>query len=407
MLSLFKRNLTFNLSLIALFLGCVLGTFFPQFSKELGNLSRLIIQVLKAFAVPLLFVAIFDSILNSQIGGRSIRTLLRTICINTFAAITIALVLVYTIKPGLLMKVDFAGLAAEVANKKVSWVEAVGGFFPDSILSPFVSGSTPAVILLAILFALAARVVKKENTTFEKIFTNLSVAINFLLHMMIQIMKWLVVLVPAAVLASVAKSVAQFGLGSVAGSLSIYAIICLGGMTLQMLIVYQTWIYLHPTITIRQFWREAKDAALSAFGINSSLATIPLTLEALKRLKVSDESARLSTCIGTNFNNDGILLYEVAASLMIAQAYGMHFSAVQLLFIIFVSIIATWGVSGFPEAGVVALTLVFSTIGVPLESITLLLAIDWLIGRYRSLTNVVADMAVAIAVDTKSQSLRA
>src|SRR5581483_9963246 len=92
--------------------------------------------------------------------------------------------------------------------------------------------------------------------------------------------------------------------------LAAYVGICLLGMALQIGVVYQLWVIVRG-MSLSHFWRKAKEPAVYAFGINSSLATLPITLESLEEMGVSRGSARLAACVGTNLNHDGILLYEV------------------------------------------------------------------------------------------------
>ena len=136
-----------------------------------------------------------------------------------------------------------------------------------------------------------------------------------------------------------------------------------------------------------------------SFGVNSSLATLPETLKSLDRLGVAPSSARLSACVGTNFNNDGILLYEVMAAFFIAQASGIELGLAQQIAMTALCLLATLGVAGIPEAGVISLTLVLSTSGLPFEALPLLLTVDWSLARCRSVTNVLGDMTGAIGVD--------
>ena len=142
---------------------------------------------------------------------------------------------------------------------------------------------------------------------------------------------------------------------------------------------------------------------MTGFSINSSLATAPLTLEALKRLKVSDSSARLSACIGTNFNNDGITLYEAITALFIAQAAGMLLPLGQQLTILMAALAGSMGIAGIPNSGLIILTLVLKAAELPEETVQLALpivySIDFLNARFRSAVNVMGDMQVAILLD--------
>lgn len=175
------------------------------------------------------------------------------------------------------------------------------------------------------------------------------------------------------------------------------------GLTLQMILIYPLWIKMKAGIPLRLFWAEASKPATYAFGTNSSLATIPLSLAALDRLGVSKAASRLATCIGTNFNNDGILLYEAIAVLFVAQALGVELSLGEQVFAALVSVVAAVGVAGVPEAGVVSLALVLAAVGLPAEVLPLLLTVDWIVARMRSVVNVMSDMTVSIAVSAMEQ----
>ena len=138
---------------------------------------------------------------------------------------------------------------------------------------------------------------------------------------------------------------------------------------------------------------------MTAFGTGSSVATIPVTLKTLKDMKISDESARMAACIGTNLNHDGILLYEAMAALFIAHAHGIKLVGFQKVILLGISTLAAVGIAGVPDAGLITLSLVLSTLGLPLTFVPVLLAVDWFIGRLRATANVTSDMVVATLLD--------
>src|SRR6185436_6295791 len=128
--------------------------------------------------------------------------------------------------------------------------------------------------------------------------------------------------------------------------------------------------------------------------------TLPVTLRTLEKdLKVGHDSARLAACVGTNFNNDGIMLYEVVAALFIAQINGIDLSGTQKIQLAATSALAAAGIAGVPEAGLITLSLVLSSVGLPLASLPVLLTVDWLLGRLRAMTNVTSDLLVATLLD--------
>jgi DAACS family dicarboxylate/amino acid:cation (Na+ or H+) symporter len=205
-------------------------------------------------------------------------------------------------------------------------------------------------------------------------------------------------LVPIAVFGVVAKIVAEHGFAALKG-LGIYVGTGLLGMALHIAITYQLWLAVGARLSLRRFWGEAKEPVIYAAGANSSLATLPLTVRALDRLGVSRSSSTLGAMVGTNLNNDGIILYEGMAVLLVAQAHGLHLSLGQQLIAAGSCLVAAMGVAGIPEAGIISLALVLNTVGLPVDILPLLLTVDWILGRARSVTNVLSDMVLSIMID--------
>ncbi len=122
-------------------------------------------------------------------------------------------------------------------------------------------------------------------------------------------------------------------------------------------------------------------------------------MTALDRLGIARSSSSLGACVGTNLNNDGILLYEAMAVLLVAQACGIEMSIGEQVVAALACMVAAIGVAGVPESGFVSLAVVLTTVGIPAEILPLLLTVDWIVARARSFTNVLSDMVVSIALD--------
>jgi DAACS family dicarboxylate/amino acid:cation (Na+ or H+) symporter len=204
--------------------------------------------------------------------------------------------------------------------------------------------------------------------------------------------------VPLAVFGVVAKAIGEYGLAPLEG-LGAYVVAGLLGLALHVGVTYQLWLVLYARLPLRRFWREAREPVVYSVGANSSLATLPLTLRALDRLGVSRAASALGACVGTNLNNDGIILYEAMAVLFVAQAHGLALSLGQQLGAALCCLLAAMGIAGVPEAGFVSLSLVLATVGLPTELLPLLLTVDWILARARSVVNVLSDMLVSIILD--------
>ena len=132
-------------------------------------------------------------------------------------------------------------------------------------------------------------------------------------------------------------------------------------------------------------------ALLTAFGTASSSATLPLTMECAREAGVSDRSVRFVLPLGSTVNMDGTALYEAVAAMFIAQAYGIDLSMGQQAVIFVTATLAAVGAAGIPEAGLITMVIVLRSVGLPMEGIGLLLAVDWFLDRFRTTINVWGD----------------
>ena len=395
----------------AIFAGIAMGLALGHVPAAVGVISWIPVTLIKAMATPLLFLAILHGLLSDQISGSGVRRLLVICSFNAVAAILIATTLVNVWHPGeslqslvaSAMNTPTDSMANPVTNsmtspmKQTTWMDALKGFVPDSIIGPFVQNNIPAVLILSLLIGVAVRSAGSSQHGYEPWLMQFRIAVERGLDVITVVMSLVLRLMPLAIFASVAKAVSDHGISVFQGLLS-YVAVCVGGMLLQILIIYQGWIKFRVKMPLMRFWNKAKVPMSHAFGVNSSLAALPTTLNALDELGCPPGSSRLGACVGTNLNNDGILLYEVAALLMLGQAAGFTWSLGHQLGLAGVCVLATLGVSGFPEAGVIALSMVLSSASLPAELLPLLLPVDWLVARMRSATNVVSDMAVSLSI---------
>jgi Na+/H+-dicarboxylate symporter len=181
------------------------------------------------------------------------------------------------------------------------------------------------------------------------------------------------------------------------------------GIFVHSFVYYSIVLLFVARVSPIQFFKWGGEALFTAFGTGSSLATLPVTLQTLQsKMKISPQSSRLAACVGTNLNHNGILLYEAVAALFVAQVYGISLNGFQKVSILFSSAFAAVGIAGVPEAGLITLSLVLSSAGLPLTLVPVLLTVDWLIGRLRATSNVASDMVVATLLDySKTRKRRA
>jgi DAACS family dicarboxylate/amino acid:cation (Na+ or H+) symporter len=383
--------------LLAMALGMATGVLLGQQIAGLGIVGTLFIKIIKVVAIPLVFFSIVDAVLSTDLSWVTARKWMRVILLNSTFALAIGLTLSNLLEPG-----KNAGLLGQesIPTHHITHEFTVESFLqtiiPDSILTPFIENNVLGVVLLALLLGTATRTFlhTQGDTSLAASVCKVTSLLNGIVT---QLILWLVMLVPFAVFCVTAKTVGEFGFAPFRGLIN-YVGIAVLGFIIHVLCVYSFWIVRIANIPIRVFLSIAHKPVAYAFGTNSSLATLPITLEALDTLKIKKSASRLGACVGTNFNNDGILLYEAVAVLFVAQAYGIELSLQQQLVAALISLAAAIGVAGIPEAGVVSLSLVLAAVGLPVEIVPLLLSVDWLVARLRSVVNVLSDMTVSVAV---------
>jgi len=386
---------------LAIALGLVVGPALGKEARGLGEIGKVVIQLIKAAATPLLFFAIVNTILKTEIRGRSALRLAFWATLNASIALAIGLFLSNLFEPGRSLQGFHPATAeqqAAYAGKEVDLVATLTAFIPSNLVTPFSENLVVSVVLLALLLGFGLRRARREQLgAGSQAFRAIEDAVETLLRVTEVVLGWVIRLVPFAVFGVVARSVGEHGYAPLKG-LAIYVAVGVGGLALHVLVTYHTWLVLLARMPLRTFWREAYVPVTYAAGANSSLATLPVTLKALDRLGVPRSASAMGAMVGTNFNNDGIILYEGMAVLFVAQASGIELTLGQQLLAAAICLIAAMGVAGIPEAGFISLALVLNTVHLPLEILPLLLTVDWIIARGRSVTNVLSDMVLSILI---------
>ncbi len=378
---------------IGLVLGVAAGTYLGPAAKPLAEFGKLVIQAVKLAAIPLLMLTIMSAVLTTQISAKGGLRMAVFATINATIALCFGLGISNYFEPGHHLTLVAADGAAPPVGK-LELARFLSNFVPPSLVQPFIDNAVLPLVVMSVLLGLALRKLKDAGEPMGVIETGLATfqkAVELILG-------WIITLTPFAVFAVVAKSVGEYGLSPLKG-LAWYVGAGLLGMTLHSLITYQLWLKLYAKMPLRRFWAAAKEPMIYSIGANSSLATLPITLKSLGNLGVSKASSTLGACVGTNLNNDGIILYEAMAVLLVAQAHGLDMNLAQQISAALACLVAAMGIAGVPEAGFVSLALVLATVGLPVEILPLLLTVDWILARARSVVNVLADMTVSILLD--------
>ena len=412
-------------------LGVVLGTVigmsfgtreiaFGWTTEHLGAIASLYIQLLTALATPLIFFAIVEAFVRTNITGRQGLRMFFVCAANIAVAFAIGLTILNVWQPGRSwegkLRPRETTSAAEEAQaarlpeldekaKKASLspLEIARSYVPRSIGQPFTENMVLTVAVIAILIGAALRTLKRTaGAELQPALTAFEQFVVASYQIVLKLLMWIIELAPWAICLAVAGVIGSAGLSTFA-LVGIFFVTATSALAVHALLYYPLSAWLIGGKSPARFFREGINAILTGFSLNSSLATAPLTLDALKKLGVSDASARLSACVGTNFNNDGITLYEALTALFIAQAAGLELTLSQQITILLAALAGSMGIAGIPNSGLIILTLVLKAARLPDEIVALALpivySIDFIIARLRSAVNVMGDMQVAILLD--------
>ena len=393
--------------IVAIIVGILLGAGTPILNKEaiehLALPSTLILKALRTLATPLIFLAILHTFLTAEIPSKSGRKLSILLITNTVVAITIGLLVANVLRPGAGGSSLATTSTAKTAAKQLDPWGLLSDIIPDSVIKPLVDNNVISLIFVALAFGIVLKAIKAEQIKQNRHeYLALEQVISLLFDAVIRILHWVIALVPIAVFGIVAKTIALQGFAPFK-SLASFVVAVILALLLQAA-YYLARVRFGSWVSPVKFLRGGSDPLITAFSTGSSTATMPITFEALiQKVGLRESSASLGALVGSNFNNDGTALYEAMSALFISQVLSQNLSLVQQLMVMLTSIVASVGAAGIPEAGLVTMTLVFSSVGLPTEYIAILITVDWFLDRCRTAINVMGDMTVSALIDGKQQ----
>jgi len=376
-----------NLTLFAIILGILSGVYLKDVVINLKLVGEAFLSLLKMITVPLIFASIFVSIASlasikdiKDMGFKAILYYFSTTAIAVFTGIVVVNFINFSPVGGL-------NLSSNEFEHKPFTVEAlVHSFIPSNIFQSLVEGKVLHVIIFSILFAVAVLKLQKDK---KEVITRFFDGIN---DSMLTVARWIINLSPIGVFALVSYIVADKGLGSLL-SLWQYVLAVIIGLLIHAVVNLGLIGFILGRFNPFSYFTKVKEAVLIAFSTSSSSATLPVTLEvAEEKAKIDKKTAGFVLPLGATINMDGTALYEAVAAMFIASLYGIELSVGEQILIFFTASLAAVGAAGIPSAGLVTMTLVFTAVGIPLEGIAIILAVDRFLDMLRTATNVWGDL---------------
>ncbi|NIM20330.1 MAG: cation:dicarboxylase symporter family transporter [Candidatus Latescibacteria bacterium] len=363
----------------------------------LGPVGSVFIKLLKMLIVPLILASMIVGVAKvgdvRKLGGLSGRTFAFYIT-TTWASVVVGLIVVNIIEPGS----GAPALVSEVpeaAYSAVSVWSVILNMIPDNPIKAMANMDILPIIVFALMLGAILTTLGEKGKPLVSFFDSLNEAMMRLADVVIR-------LTPIGVFALLAEVVAQTGPGIFA-NLGKYMFTVILGLSVHAFVTLPLLLALVGRTSPRKYVSYVSPALTTAFSTASSSATLPLTLDCVsKRAGLSAKVSSFVLPLGATINMDGTALYESVAAVFIAQVYGIDLTFSQQLLVFFTATLAAIGAAGIPSAGLVTMAIVLKAVGLPLEGIGMILAVDRILDMCRTTVNVWGD-TVGCAVVTKLQ----
>ena len=361
-------------------------------AEAVKPVGTLFVNAIKMLIVPLIFVSLVTGMTSMHDLTKMGRIGLKTVALylgTTAVAITIGLALGAILQPG--AGLDMTAAATAAPEEAPRFIDTLVGMVPTNPVAAATEGNVLQIIVFAILFGLAINLTGERAAPVKAFFDSLSEVIFRLTGIIIAFAPYGVFALMVWVAGSYGLDV-LLPLGTVI--LAVYA-----GCAVHALVVYGGMIRFGAGLNPRRFFQGVMEPAMVAFTSTSSSGTLPVTMTAAQRnLGASNGVSSFVLPLGATINMDGTALYQGVCALFVAQAFGVTLAMGDYVTIVLTATLASIGTAGVPGAGLIMLSLVLSSVGLPIEGVALIAGIDRILDMARTALNVTGDSAVTVLV---------
>lgn len=381
-----KRPIPLPIQMVlGLVLGIVFGFVAPHFSQALAPVGTAFVQAIKMIVVPLVFTAITLGIYQmgnsaKQLGKVSVISLLYFF-IATVVAIIIGLALNGMFHPGVGVNLSHTAELPKNINTTVNWTKFFLDMIPSNVFAAMSGTNLLPVLVFAVLLGLALASTGSRAKPLVDV-------LDALMGAVFKLTGWIIALSPIAIFAIIAWLFSTQGMHTILALLKLVLVMYLGlGVLLVLFAILMLCIGEQPLKTAK----AVSEPVILAFATRSSEATLPLHMEKLVEMGVPKAVASVVLPLGYAFNRDGSIMYFALAVGFLADAYNIPLDPSTLLSIIVVTTLASKGSANVPSGGLVAIAMVLTTIGIPVEALAIIAGVDAFLDMGRTAVNVVSN----------------
>lgn len=381
---------------LGFFLGIIAGQIFGEAILPLANpLADIFLRLLRMAIMPLIITSIISGVVSvgsaAGLGRLGLKTFAYYITSSLLAILTGQL-LVNLLKPGAGAKIGLTATPIQIPGAEQGIGDLLLHIIPENPFSSMARGDVLPVIFFSILFGyFITRLKKKPKAQMTDFF-------QAAFETMMKLTLFVVWSAPLGVFGILARIVSQTGFEAFK-SLSFYFAVVLIGLAFHAFVNLPLLLALVGRVNPIKHYKGMPPAILMAFSTCSTIVTLPLTMKAVTgNSRVSQKIANFVLPIGATVNMDGTALYECVAAIFIAQVYGFNLTFAAQLMIVVTALLASIGAASVPMSGMVMMSIILKAVGLPLEGVAVILAVDRILDMFRTTVNVLSDSCGAVIV---------
>lgn len=392
------RKLTLRL-IAGILAGVVIGILINQAGGDkhpsfewVSLCADIFVRLLRMIIVPLVITSIVLAV--AELDGQHLRRLgFRTMAyylLTTLLAAALGLTVVNLIDPGVGAVLQPAETPEVILKEQPpTFINLLRNLIPTNPFDAIARTDMLQIIMFSLIFGIALNLLGQRGASLRRF-------LQEVLDVTMVVVHWILALLPLGVAFLLARALGLAG-WDVISPLLRYMGAVLAGLLIHGLIVLPLILWVLGRCSPVRFFKGMSKAMLTAFSTSSSSATLPVTMECVENeLNVPPRVSRFMLPVGATINMDGTALYEAVAALFIAQVYGIELAFSQQVIVLFTASLAAIGAAGIPSAGLFTMVIVLQSVGLPVEGIGLILAVDRFLDMFRTMVNVEGDAAGAV-----------
>lgn len=352
------------------------------------------LKAIMMLVVPLVFISLVNGAASmgdiKKLGRIGVKTVLFYLA-TTAIAISIALSLSTVFKPGVGLNLSSSNLSEVTIKEATPLVEVILDMIPNNPIASMANGNMLQIIVFAMLIGVGLSTLGEKT----KMITNLFQQLNDLI---MKIVDFVMIIAPIGVFGLIARTFATQGFDAMIPLIK-YMSLVLISLLIHATIVYGGLLKLFTRLSPIRFFKKFFPAISVAFSTSSSSATLPVSMEiAEENLGISKDVASFTLPLGATINMDGTAIMQGVATVFIAQIYGVDLTLSSFLTVILTATLASIGTAGVPGVGMIMLSMVLQSVGLPVEGIALIMGIDRILDMARTSVNITGDAVCTMIV---------